>query len=160
MGDLKKEIRITLFGIAVSAVVGLVAALVGSFLVDANTEKTTNVQLIQVAIGILSKDSDAGYSTEQKVLRAWAVDTINSSAKVKFDSRSKQLLVDGKAAFPSIREKVSEVLKNVRLNTEERLKEQAVQIEVWEQKINEMTKQAEEVEKILDSVEPKTDEVK
>ncbi len=90
------------------AAVIAVATLVGGFassvidkgFIDAGTEKQTDVQLVQLAIGLLSERNEEikiGADTPETVLRKWAVDTINSVADVKFDERAKTLLVDGDA---------------------------------------------------------------
>ena len=92
--------------IAVStALGGFVSAAAGSYLLSANTQRETNVQLIQLAIGILSEplpkdeDSDAPQN-EQTALRLWAVETINHSADIKLDDAATRLLVNGQASLP------------------------------------------------------------
>lgn len=102
---------------------GIGASLFDTFVLDANTERETNVQLIELAIGILgqpietdesldedSNDMETLYSrlsrvspeSPQAVLRTWAVDTINASADVKFDEVARAVLIDGRATLPKI----------------------------------------------------------
>lgn len=83
---------------------GIGSTLLGVFLVDAGTNRQTDVQLVELAIGILSeplpKDSGSLTSTPETALRAWAVDTVNAAADVKFDSKARQLLIDGEIILP------------------------------------------------------------
>lgn len=87
--------------IAVATLVGgFTSSVLDKVFIDAGTEKQTDVQLVQLAIGLLSERNDEvkiGVDTPETVLREWAVDTINSVADVKFDERAKTLLVDGDA---------------------------------------------------------------
>lgn len=88
---------------------GLGSSLLGVFLVDAGTERQTDVQLVQLAIGILSepapsrpagwRTAEVGLETPEAALRAWAVDTINAAAEIKFDEGAKHLLVSGEVRF-------------------------------------------------------------
>lgn len=92
--------------IAVStALGGFLSTAAGSYLLSANTQRETNVQLIQLAIGILSeplpKDEDINApQNEQIALRLWAVETINHSADIKLDDAASRLLVNGQANLP------------------------------------------------------------
>jgi hypothetical protein len=86
---------------------GLTSALISTVWLDAGTERQTDVQLVQLAIGILSDPLVAPTGgavgvalTSQTALRTWAVDIINQSAEVKFDEEAKHLLVNGDASFP------------------------------------------------------------
>ena len=84
---------------------GFLSAAAGSYLLSANTQRETNVQLIQLAIGILSeplpKDEDINApQNEQIALRLWAVETINHSADIKLDDAASRLLVSGQAKLP------------------------------------------------------------
>lgn len=81
-------------------------------LFDANTKLETNVQLIELAIGILSeplpepnalKTAGGAAETNEKrsqALRTWAVDTINASAEIKFTEEAGQQLIEGTAQLP------------------------------------------------------------
>lgn len=86
---------------------GVGSAMISTVWIDAGTERQTNVQLVQLAIGILSEPVVAAQGgdvdpvlTSQTALRTWAVDIINQSAEVKFDEEAKHLLVNGDASFP------------------------------------------------------------
>lgn len=86
---------------------GIGSTMISTFWTDAGTERQTAVQLVQLAIGILSEPivvATGGAvdpnSTSQTALRTWAVDIINQSAEVKFDAEAKHLLVNGDARFP------------------------------------------------------------
>lgn len=87
------------------ACVGAVGALVvaamtvfaSTFFVDANTERQTDVQMIELALGILQSDDFENQHTAQ-IMRNWAVTTINSAARVKFDDAVARALIDG--GFP------------------------------------------------------------
>lgn len=88
---------------------GVGSAMINTFWTDAGTERQTAVQLVQLAIGILSEPIAASAKravgpapTSQTVLRTWAVDIINQSAEVKFDEEAKHLLVNGYASFPLV----------------------------------------------------------
>lgn len=67
--------------------------------VDAGTEKQTDVQMVQLAIGILSEPSEASQPAD-RALRAWAVETINTVAEIKFDANAQSQLIDGTIEFP------------------------------------------------------------
>lgn len=92
----------------------LLAALIGTVgggvinkvFFDANTRLETNVQLIELAIGILTAPSpEASFSkdgaTRDIALRTWAVDTINTAAEVKFDGAARSQLIDGTSNLPA-----------------------------------------------------------
>lgn len=95
----------------------LLASIVGGglnkLLFDANTKLETNVQLIELAIGILSeplpesnalKTAGSAAGTNEKrsqALRTWAVDTINASAEIKFTEEAGQQLIEGTTQLPS-----------------------------------------------------------
>jgi hypothetical protein len=92
--------------IAVStALGGVLAALIDNFLLDANVEHQANVQLVELAIGILSEpvepsvDGLSFSDTPEAVLRGWAVDTLNAVALVQFDEAARELLVTGRVQF-------------------------------------------------------------
>lgn len=76
---------------------GVVSSLIGVFLVDARTDRQTDVQLVQLAVGVLSQPlpEGPGVETPETALREWAVDTINAAAEVKFDEEARALLVSG-----------------------------------------------------------------
>lgn len=103
---------------------GIGASLFDTFVLDANTERETNVQLIELAIGILgqpieidgaqdedspdmetlrSRISRVSPNSPQTALRTWAVDTINASAEVKFGEEARAVLIDGRATLPKIK---------------------------------------------------------
>lgn len=91
---------------------GVGSTIISTFWSDAGTERQTAVQLVQLAIGILSEPINAPTGravdlglTSQAALRTWAVDIINQSAEVKFDAEAKHLLVNGDAAFPLVDQK-------------------------------------------------------
>ncbi|MCA1288624.1 hypothetical protein, partial [Salipiger bermudensis] len=73
---------------------GFISSIVGVFLVDAGTDKQTDVQLVQLAVGILS-ESPTDMQPAKVELRRWAVDTINYAAEVKFDEEASDLLING-----------------------------------------------------------------
>ena len=90
---------------------GLGSSLLSTLWIDAGTQRETDVQMVQLAIGILSqplpehKDSDNLRSitvsrTSQMVLREWAVDTINTASDVKFDRDARESLINGELKFP------------------------------------------------------------
>lgn len=96
---------------------GLLSTAAGSFMTSANTERETNVELIQLAIGILSEPlpmSKAGATedNEQTALRSWAVETINHSADIKLDEDASKLLINGQANLPMAGGFTDEVVKN------------------------------------------------
>lgn len=74
--------------VAISAVFGgVLTSVANSFLIDAGTEKQTDVQLVELAIGILGQPIPEGATKEadaaNTILRGWAVDTINAAAPVQ-----------------------------------------------------------------------------
>lgn len=89
-----------------TAVGGALVPIAGSIFTDAGTARQANVQLIQLAIGILSEPLSDGAEdkseipSEKTALRQWAVDTINNSAEIKFDKNSINSLVNGNAVLP------------------------------------------------------------
>lgn len=105
--------------IAIATVVGGgLSAVVEAYWIDAGTERETDVQLVKLAIGILSEpvikqdteislfpiipipvDVHVPKPTSQHALREWAVDTINEVAEVKFGDEAKKLLVNGEVGF-------------------------------------------------------------
>lgn len=87
---------------------GIGSSLLGTLLVGADTERQTDVQIVQVAIGILSDTDPTGSTSPESVLRAWAVDTINSASDVKLDSQARDLLISGEAGFPAIDKNILE----------------------------------------------------
>ena len=78
---------------------GVLSSAASALWIDANTEQETNVQLMQLAIGILSEPS-GGEEAANVTLRAWAVATINAVAEVKFDDEAQRQLVDGTIELP------------------------------------------------------------
>ena len=98
-----------------------------TFILDAKTENQGNIQLVELAIGILSAPletenlelernpltdlatgpyspvlSKVERATGQMALRQWAVDTINQTAQVKLDRTAENLLVTGSSYLPSM----------------------------------------------------------
>ncbi len=99
--------------LAVATFIGNVSAtFINKWASDADTKLETNVQLIELAIGILSeplpdpiplKAASGGTAMNKerdKALRTWAVDTINASAEIKFDGDARDHLIDGTAQLP------------------------------------------------------------
>jgi len=78
---------------------GVLSSTFDAFLIDASTSRETDVQLVELAIGILSEPSPSEQAGEP-TLRKWAVETINSVAEVKFDEEAKRQLVDGTVELP------------------------------------------------------------
>lgn len=87
---------------------GLSSAWLSAKLIDVNVARETDVELVQLAISVLTKPrEDAGMApagtglTSERVLRRWAVDTINAAAddEVKFDAEAQELLVNGDVYF-------------------------------------------------------------
>lgn len=87
---------------------GLATSLADSWLIDADVDRQTDVELVQLAISVLTKPrEDAGMTpagtglTSERVLRRWAVDTINAAAddEVQFDAEAQELLVNGDVYF-------------------------------------------------------------
>lgn len=97
------EIKLALVGGGCAVIASTITAFFSSYFLDADTKQTTNVQLIQVAIGLLSKEQKTENLPSDKVIRKWAVDTINATAIVKFDDEAAKLLIDGKAQFSGIK---------------------------------------------------------
>lgn len=86
---------------------GIGSSLLGVFLVDAGTNRQTDVQLVEVAIGILSSTEPRQSNSPDTVLRAWAVDTINSAAEVKLDGEARQLLISGEVFLSATKKSLS-----------------------------------------------------
>ncbi|WP_282603829.1 hypothetical protein [Paracoccus sp. PARArs4] len=99
--------------VAVSVAVAVfLAQLAGSAIerraLNSATEHQTNVQLIELAIGILSKPVDDGEDPYQlkledpseRALRSWAVKVINEASSVKFDQEAQTLLISGNVSLP------------------------------------------------------------
>ena len=80
---------------------GISSSLIGVFMVDAGTNRETDVQLVQVAINILSSTEATTIDSPEKVLRTWAVDTINAVAEVQLDDEARELLINGEVSFSS-----------------------------------------------------------
>jgi len=78
---------------------GVLSSTFDAFLIDASTSRETDVQLVELAIGILSEPSPSEQAGEP-TLRKWAVETINPVAEVKFDEEAKRQLVDGTVELP------------------------------------------------------------
>ncbi|WP_408592053.1 hypothetical protein ACIPCF_08020 [Paracoccus marcusii] len=102
------------FWVGAFTIVGvIIGGVIDKVSFDANTRLETNVQLIELAIGILaapspeavfSKDgaAQAGIgATRDIALRTWAVDTINTAAEVKFDGAARSQLIDGTSNLPA-----------------------------------------------------------
>ncbi|WP_374384506.1 hypothetical protein [Paracoccus yeei] len=90
---------------------GLGSSLLSALWIDAGTQRETDVQMVQLAIGILSQPlpehkgsgnlrSINVSRTGQMVLREWAVDIINAASDVKFDRTARDLLIDGELKLP------------------------------------------------------------
>lgn len=77
------------------------AALFDTLMPDADTQKQTDVQLVELAIGILAKpmNGDAVSTAPETALRTWAVKTINHVADITFDDEAKDALIDGRTGF-------------------------------------------------------------
>lgn len=100
--------------LAVATCAGSVGATyVNKWILGADTKLETNVQLIELAIGILSAPlpevgpfmksglgEDERGMTRDKALRIWAVDTINASAEIKFNDVARSQLIDGTTQLP------------------------------------------------------------
>lgn len=80
---------------------GISSSFLGVFWVDAGTDRQTDVQLVQVAISILSSTEATETNSPEKVLRTWAVDTINSAADVQLNDEARELLISGKVSLVS-----------------------------------------------------------
>ena len=76
-------------------------ALLDTFVLDAGTQKQTDVQLVELAIGILAKplNNDTATAAPDTALRTWAVSTINYVADIQFDDEAKNALIDGSSGF-------------------------------------------------------------
>jgi hypothetical protein len=85
-----------------TAVGGLLSSIADALLIDASTAKQADVQILQLAINILSEEIPA---SEVEVagsiaIRGWAFDTINSVAEIKLGEDSRDALVKGKVLLP------------------------------------------------------------
>lgn len=82
---------------------GVLTSFTNAFLIDAGTEKQTDVQLVELAIGILGEPIPEGISKEadaaNTILRGWAVDTINATAPVRLGREARDYLVQGEATL-------------------------------------------------------------
>jgi hypothetical protein len=76
----------------ISAVGGGVAS---SVFLSADVERATDVQMVELAVGLLTAQSDGDLSEDDRVLREWAVDTLNETAAIKFDERARIVLING-----------------------------------------------------------------
>jgi hypothetical protein len=97
--------RLALLIAIATAFGGVLAAFIDNLFLDANVEHQANVQLVELAIGILSEpvESDEDgvqfVDSPEAVLRGWAVDTLNEVALVQFDAAARELLVNGRVHF-------------------------------------------------------------
>lgn len=96
------ELKLSLLLAAAAIVGGVVTTVANSFFVDAATEKRTDVQLVELAINILNNEIPEESAAPYRVLRGWAVDTINLASEIKFDDTARQLLIDGEVVLPAI----------------------------------------------------------
>lgn len=107
------EVSVGIFGflITFSTAVGLIiSAILNATLLSPNIKRQTDVQLVELAIGILGKPTEENQQyfnqsqNAQTALRTWAVDVINNTSDVKFDEDARILLVKGEASLPNIEE--------------------------------------------------------
>lgn len=98
--------------IAISTCLGGVASsVVNSTFVSASTDREANVELIKLAISILSIPRVADAEPYRGILRPqnrvdndlreWAVATINASSEIKFGKAARRALSDGTTTFSS-----------------------------------------------------------
>lgn len=92
------ELRLALLVAGATFLGGFGSSVLGVIAVDAGTEKQTNVQLVKLAIGILS-EKESEVDVRNASLRAWAVDTINSVSEVKFGEDARRELINGNLGF-------------------------------------------------------------
>jgi hypothetical protein len=97
------ELHLAALIAAATAMGGVLSSAADAFWSDASTDKATNVQLVQLAIGILSDEDDGQMQdrSRNRELRSWAVQTINAAAEVKFDEDAQKLLIEGEASLAS-----------------------------------------------------------
>lgn len=107
------EVSVGIFGflITFSTAVGLIiSAILNATLLSPNIKRQTDVQLVELAIGILGKPTEENKpylnqsQNAQTALRTWAVEVINNTSVVKFDEDAIILLVKGEASLPNIEE--------------------------------------------------------
>lgn len=105
------EVSVVIFGfvITVATAAGLIiSAILNAIFLSPDIKRQTDVQLVELAIGILGKPPEENQSyfkqsqNAQTALRTWAVDVINNTSVVQFDEDAKILLVRGEAALPSL----------------------------------------------------------
>lgn len=109
LGDLS-ELHLAAIVAGATALGGILSSAAEWALIDAGTERQTDVQLVQLAIGILSEANPDGQGAP--TLRAWAVETINAVAEVKFDEDAQRQLVEGTAELPlMLPENLNEIIE-------------------------------------------------
>ena len=126
----KSELTLALLLAGATLLGVVISPLLGTLLVGADTERETNTQLVQLAIGILSEpldpeevafsaymtgaseDGDHRAYTASQVLRGWAVDTINEVAPIKFADETRSLLLRGTITLPFVNPGNAAPMKN------------------------------------------------
>lgn len=104
MAELKElQLALLLAGATCIGVFG--GALLDNVMLDASTSRETDVQIVQLAIGVLSKEidqTDEANSNKDRALRTWAVDSLNAVSKVKLVGEARTALIDGNSSFDSV----------------------------------------------------------
>ncbi|MCE8000864.1 MAG: hypothetical protein HEP70_18585 [Rhodobiaceae bacterium] len=80
------DIKLALLLAAATCLGGFGATFLDHVMLDASTSRETDVQIVQLAIGVLSEEldqSDEANIAKDRALRTWAVDTLNAVADVK-----------------------------------------------------------------------------
>lgn len=86
---MNNEIKLGLIA-CVSAILGsAIGAFANSLFIDAGTKRETNVQMIELAIGILNRE----VTDEIRPLRSWAVELLDEVSPVKLDDEAKDILI-------------------------------------------------------------------
>lgn len=84
---------------AVATVVGGIgSAAISTFVVDASSSRESDIKLIELAVEVLSQESTAD-PMNAKIMRTWAVDTINNYADVQFNKFARNVLINGEYRF-------------------------------------------------------------
>lgn len=80
---------------------GFLTSIVQSVLPDFDESRATDVQLVSLAMDLLTKsvNDTEEIRAEHRALRLWAVNTINEVATVKFDEEAQQALINGTVSF-------------------------------------------------------------
>ncbi len=99
------DIKLALMLAVATCLGGFGATLLDNVMLDASTARETDVQIVELAIGVLSEkldQSDEANTAKDKALRIWAVDTLNTAARVKLPNEARAALIDGSSAFDSV----------------------------------------------------------